>query len=194
MFPGIIGFISAIIAFDLTLQDSFRTSCEASLIDQIHSTPLLPYQIYMINSLVYLLKSIGHLLLSSIVLLIVSNVHVGFVNLVAFWLYFLVGLIFINQFGIIAGILTTNIKMRSELTIIFVSVIFLVCGVIIPSVQYPGITGQIIHYFPVTMLLEGGRDILVYNTLSNVNMIYIAVFSLLSYFMAYFTFKRWISR
>ncbi len=194
MFPGIVGFISVIIAFNLTLQDSFHTSREGSIIDQIHSSPLLTYQIYMIKSLVYLLKSFGHLFLSSIVLLIVSHVHVGFVNLFVFWLYFLVGLIFINQFGMIAGILATNIKIRSEFTIILVSVIFLACGAIIPSVQYSGILGQIIHYFPVSILIEGGRDILVYNTLSDVNMIYIVVFSLLSYFAAFLTFKRWISR
>ncbi|MDO9549161.1 MAG: ABC transporter permease [Candidatus Marinimicrobia bacterium] len=194
MFPGIVGFISAIIAFNLALQDSFHTSRETGLIDQIHSSPLLTYQIYMLKSLVYLLKSFGHLFLSSIVLIIVSGVHVGFFNLLAFWLYFLVGLLFINQFGLIVGIVATNFKVRSEFIIIFVSVIFMACGVIMPSVQYPGILGQIIHYCPVTILIEGGRDILVYNTLGKFYMIYLLLFSILSYFAAFLTFKQWISR
>ncbi|MBU0712624.1 ABC transporter permease [bacterium] len=194
MFPGIVGFVSTIIAFNLSLQDSFHSSREVGLIDQIHSSPLLTYQIYLVKSLVYLLKSSGHLILSSIVLLIASGVHVGFVNLLAFCLYFFVGLIFVNQFGLIAGIIATNLKVRSEFTIIFVAVIFLACGVIVPSTQYPGILGQIIHYFPVTILIEGGRDILVFNTLSNINMIYVLSFSILAYFAAFLTFKRWISR
>jgi len=194
MFPGIVGFISAIIAFNLPLQDSFQISREAGLIDQIHSSPLLTYQIYLLKTLVYLIKSFGHLFLSSIVLLIASGIHVDFLDLLAFWLYFLVGLLFINQFGLLAGIIATNIKVRSEFTIIFISVIFLACGVIIPSAQYPGIFGQIIHYFPITILIEGGRDILVYNCLSNVNLIYVLLLSVISYFAAFLTFKHWISR
>ncbi|MBN2600840.1 MAG: ABC transporter permease [Candidatus Marinimicrobia bacterium] len=194
MFPGIIGYIGAIIAFNLTLQDSFHTSSNVGLIDQIHSSPLLTYQIFMVKSLVNLLKSFGHLILSSITLLIISGIHIGFINLMLFWMYYIIGFIFINQFGSIAGIIATNLKIRSEFTLIFISILFLVCGVIVPSSQYPGILGQVVHYFPITILIEGGRDILVYNILSDINLIYVAVFSLLSYFIAYFTFKRWISR
>jgi len=194
MFPGIVGYISAVIAFNLTFQDAFHFSCETGLIDQINSSPLLTWQIYLLKSLVYLLRSAGHLLLSSIVLLIVGGIQFDLLNLLAFWLYSVAGLLFINQFGMITGLIATNLKMRSEFAIILISVIFMVCGVIIPSAQYPGNIGQIIHYFPVTILIEGGRDIMVYNFLSDVNLTYVLLLAIFSYFVAFLTFKRWISR
>lgn len=194
MIPGIIGFITGIIAFNIALQDSFHYSYNPGLTDQLLSSPLLCRQVFLIKSLIYLSKSSGHLILSSLVLLIVSGLQLNFGWLILFWLYYIIGLISINQFGIMAGIITTNLKIRSEFTIIFVMIIFLVCGVIVPSHQYSGIVGQVIHWFPVTVLLEGGRDILIYHSIDKINLIYLALLAILVYFSAYFLYKRRNSR
>lgn len=194
MTPGIIGFITGIIAFNIPLQDSFHYSQEIGLTDQILSSPLLCRQVYLVKSLIYWLKSAGHLLLSTLVLLIVGKCPVNFGFLVLFWLYYLLGLLSINQFGIMAGIISTNLKIRSEFTIIFIMIIFLVCGIIVPSFQYSGVAGTIIHYFPASILFEGGRDILVYHTIGTVNLIYLALLAIVSYFISYFLYKRRNSR
>ena len=194
IFPGLVAYIVSIIAFNLSLRDLYHQSLETGLIDQIHAAPLLTYQVYFIKSLIYLLKSAGHLLLTSLVLLIISSVPVSIFNLLLFYLYLILGLIFINQFGVIAGIVATKIKIRSEFAIIFIMALFMLCGVIIPSSEYPGIMAAIIRYFPVTVLFEGGRDLIVNGYISEIYLIYMAGFSIISYFIAFLIFRQWVRR
>ena len=192
--PGIAAYIVSAVAFNLSLRDLYHYSFNSGLIDQIQSTPLLTYQVYFLKSLIILIKSGGHLILTSVVLLIISGVRVHFINLILFWLYLILGLIFISQFGVISGILAAKLKIRSEFVIIFVMALFMLCGVIVPSSEYPGLLGIMIRYFPVTVLFEGGRDLMLGGNISGIYLIYVAGFSIVSYFIAFFIFRQWTRR
>ena len=51
-----------------------------------------------------------------------------------------------------------------------------------------------IRYFPVTVLFEGGRDLMLGGNISGIYLIYVAGFSIVSYFIAFFIFRQWTRR
>lgn len=193
MFPGVVGFFAVIFAYNLPLHEAYSMTNNTGLIDQVHSSPLLTGHVYLIKSFIYLLKSTGHLLLSSAILLVISKPALNPGNLFLFWLYIIFGLIALNQLGIITGIISANVKVRGGMIILFFITLVLVSGVLVPSVQYPGIWKLIIGYFPLTALIEGGRELLLFGTLNNISGLIVLFTNILTIVIAYFVFKRRIS-
>lgn len=194
MFPGIIGLFVTFMAFNLALQDTYRMFCESGLIDQINSSRLLTYQVYFIKSVIFLIESFGHLILSSIILWIVSGIHLNIGYLILFWFYYILGLILVSQIGVITGILSTNIRLQRGLLNSLVIAMLLCSGVIVPSLRYPGIWSQIIQYFPTTVIIEGGRELLIFHSLNKIYLPYLIFIDMAIVGIGYTVFRRRLSR
>jgi len=193
IFPGIVGFYAIIITFNLSLLEISKLSDKRGLLDQIYSTPLVAYQVYLVKSFVYLLRGIVYLIVSSLVLLLLAGKNIQFGWLILFWLYYVVGLIFIVQAGIITGFILTKSKLQHGMILMLFIAVLLCTGIIIPSSFYPGILNPIVKFFPTNVLIEGGRELLVFHKLSGVFSLYIIVFDSILTGISYFIFRRRIT-
>ncbi|MBU4444384.1 ABC transporter permease [bacterium] len=194
MFPGIIGLFATFMAFNLALQDTYRIVCETGLIDQINSSRLLTYQVYLIKSVIFLVKSFGHLILSSITLWIVAGIRLNVGYLILFWFYYILGLILISQIGMLTGVISANIRLQRGLLNSLVIAVLFCSGVIVPSLRYPGIWSQIIQYFPTTVIIEGGRELLIFHSLNKIYLPYIIFIDMAIVGIGYTVFRRRLSR
>jgi ABC-type polysaccharide/polyol phosphate export permease len=194
LFPGIIGLFATFMAFNLALQDTYRMVCETGLIDQINSSRLLTYQVYFIRSAIFLVESLGHLILSSITLWIVAGIRLNIGYLILFWFYYILGLILISQIGMITGILSANIRLQRGLLNSLVIAVLLCSGAIVPSLRYPGIWSQIIQYFPTTVIIEGGRELLIFHSLNKIYLPYLIFIDVAIVGIGYTVFRRRLSQ
>ncbi|MCG2715077.1 MAG: ABC transporter permease [Candidatus Marinimicrobia bacterium] len=194
MFPGIIGLFATFMAFNLALQDTYRIVCETGLIDQINSSRLLTYQVYLIKSVIFLVKSFGHLILSSITLWIVAGIRLNVGYLILFWFYYILGLILISQIGMLTGVISANIRLQRGLLNSLVIAVLFCSGVIVPSLRYPGIWSQIIQYFPTNVIIEGGRELLIFHSLNKIYLPYIIFIDMAIVGIGYTVFRRRLSR
>jgi len=194
MFPGIIGLFATFMAFNLAMQDTYRMVCETGLIDQINSSSLLTRQVYFIKSVVFLVESFGHLILASITLWIVAGIRIDVGYLVLLWFYYILGLIFISQIGMLTGIISANIKLQRGLLNSLVVAVLLCSGVIVPSLRYPGIWSQIIQYFPTTIIIKGGRELLTFNKLNVIYLPYLFFIDMAIVGIGYTVFRRKLSK
>lgn len=194
LFPGIIGLFATFMAFNLALQDTYRMVCETGLIDQINSSRLLTYQVYFIRSAIFLVESFGHLILSSIILWIIAGIRLNVGYLILFWFYYILGLIFISQIGMLTGIISANIKLQRGLLNSLVIAVLLCSGAIVPSLRYPGIWSQIIQYFPTTVIIEGGRELLIFHSLDKIYLPYLIFIDMAIVGIGYTVFRRRLSR
>jgi ABC-type polysaccharide/polyol phosphate export permease len=193
IFPGIIGFYAIIMTFNLSLQETNKLSNKRGLLDQVYSTPLVAHQVYFIKSLVYLLQGVAYLIVSSLVLLLLAGKNIQFGWLILFWLYYVVGLIFITYTGIITGFILTKSRLQHGMILMLFIAVLLCTGTIIPSSFYPGILNPIVKFFPTNILIEGGRELLVFHRLSGVFSLYIIVFDSILAGIGYFIFRRQIT-
>ena len=194
LFPGIIGLFATFMAFNLALQDTYRMVCETGLIDQINSSRLLTYQVYFIRSAIFLVESLGHLILSSITLWIVAGIRLNVGYLILFWFYYILGLILISQIGMITGILSANIRLQRGLLNSLVIAVLLCSGAVVPSLRYPGIWSQIIQYFPITVIIEGGRELLIFHSLNKIYLPYLIFIDVAIVGIGYTVFRRRLSQ
>ncbi len=194
MFPGIIGLFATFMAFNPALQDTYRMVCKTGLIDQINSSRLLTYQVYFIKSAILLVESFGHLILSSVILWIVAGIRLNVGFLILFWFYYIFGLILISQIGMITGILSANIRLQRGLLNSLIIAVFLCSGVIVPSLRYPGIWSQIIQYFPTTVIIEGGRELLIFHSLNKIYLPYLIFIDMAIVGIGYTIFRRRLSQ
>ncbi len=194
MFPGIIGLFATFMAFNLALQDTYRMVCETGLIDQINSSRLLTRQVYFIKSLVFLVESFGHLILASITLWIVAGIRLNVGYLALFWFYYILGLILISQIGMLTGVISANIKLQRGLLNSLIIAVLLCSGVIVPSLRYPGILSQIIYYFPTTIIIEGGRELLTFHNLNVIYLPYLIFIDMAIVGIGYTIFRRRLSK
>jgi ABC-type polysaccharide/polyol phosphate export permease len=193
MFPGAVGFFTLIFAFNLPLHEAYTMTNHTGLIDQVYSSPLLTGHVFMVKSVVYLLKSSAHLLLSSVVLLIIARPALHFGYLLLFWLYMIFSFIALNQLGIITGICSANLKIRTGMVILFFTTLVLGSGILIPADQYPGMWKALIGYFPLTAIIEGAREIVLYGTFDQISGLIVLFLNVLAIVISYFLFKRKIS-
>jgi len=193
IFPGIIGFYAVIMTFNLSLQEINQLSNKRGLLDQVYSTPLVAYQVYIVKSLVYLIKGVAYLIVSSLVLFLLAGKNIQLGWLILFWLYYVVGLIFMVQTGIITGFILTKSKLQYGMILMLFIAILLCTGTIIPSSFYPGILNPIVKFFPTNVLIEGGRELLVFHKLNGVFSLYIVVFDSILTGIGYFIFRRQIT-
>ena len=194
MFPGIIGLFATFMAFNLALQDTYRMVCETGLIDQINSSRLLTYQVYFIKSVIFLVNSFGHMILSSVMLWIVAGIRLNVGYLILFWFYYILGLILISQVGMLTGILSANIRLQRGLLNSLVIAVLFCSGVIVPSLRYPGIWSQIIQYFPTNVIIEGGRELLIFHSLNKIYLLYLIFIDMIIVGIGYIVFRRRLSR
>jgi len=192
-FPGIIGFYAIIMTFNLSLQEINQLSNKRGLLDQVYSTPLVAYQVYFIKSLLYLLQGVAYLIVSSLFLFLLAGKNIQLGWLILFWLYYVVGLIFIVQTGIITGFILTKSKLQHGMILMLFIAVLLCTGTIIPSSFYPGIFNLIVKFFPTNVLIEGGRELLVFHKIDGVFSLYIIVFDSILTGIGYFIFRRQIT-
>ena len=192
-FPGIIGFYAIIMTFNLSLQEINQLSPKKGLLDQVYSTPLVAYQVYCVKSLICLFQGIAYLIVSSLVLFLLAGKNIQLGWLILFWLYYIVGLIFIVQAGVITGFILIKNKLQNGMILMLFIAILLCTGTIIPSSFYPGILYPIVKFFPTNVLIEGGRELLVFHKLSGVFILYLIVFDSMLTGIGYFVFRRQIT-
>jgi ABC-type polysaccharide/polyol phosphate export permease len=193
IFQGIIGFYAIIITFNLSLLETSKLSDKQGLLDQIYSTPLVAYQVYLVKSFGYLIQGIAYLIVSSLVLFLLAGKNIQFSWLILFWLYYAIGLIFVAQTGIIAGITLTKIKLRQGIILMLLIAILFCTGTIVPSTVFPGILNPIVKFFPTNVLIEGGRELLVFHKLSGIFGLYIVLLDSVLFGIGYFIFRRWLT-
>ncbi len=194
MFPGIIAFISGIIAYGLSSVNTWKMLNVPGVMDQIRTSNLSLWQIHLSKSITYVIKTLIHTVLPSIFLYIMIGFSLPFAYILFFWIYLIFGVFFILQIGIMIGTLIVN--QRTHFLIIFFIVfpLFLLSGMIVPINYFPEIFSKIIYYFPTTAVIEGGRELFINHYFNFLYFLYLIVLDIITYFVSYLIFKRKLER
>lgn len=192
MFSSIIGWLNAMLAVGLTSNYIFRYFKDSrGDYQRLAGTPISRVYIgFLARSLVVL---IIHLIVSSLVLAALARYFPGFEQLLIFWAYALLALIFFIQVGIVIGM---GRDQRTQFYWIFLIILplFLMSGMIIPTHYYEGYLRHILMAFPSTVLIEGGRSILLKQPFNIVNILYLLGLNIFLFIGALYFFKRKLQR
>ena len=194
MFPGIIAFISGVIAYGLSSVNTWKMLNVSGLMDQIRTSNLSLWQIHLSKSISFVIETIIHMVLSSIFLYIVIGFSLPFAYILFFWVYLIFGVFFIIQIGIIVSTLIVNQTTHFLIIIFIVIPLFLLSGMIIPTSYYPEVFSQIIYYIPTTAIIEGGRELFINHSLNLFYFLYLIGLGIVTYFVSYSIFKRKLER
>jgi len=194
MFPGIIAFISGIVAYGLSSVNTWKMLNVSGLMDQIRTSNISPWQIHLSKSITYIIKTLIHTVLSSIFLYIIIGFSVSFSWIIFFLVYLIFGVFFILQIGIIVGTLIVNPRTHFLIVLFIVVPVFLLSGMIVPTNYFPEILSQIICYFPTSAVVEGGRELLINHSLNLFYFLFLIGLGIVTYFVSYFIFKRKLVR
>ncbi len=189
-YPGIISFWGIIFAWGIAGERTYQVVHATRTISQIRISPLSTSTIYFGELLSFGLEALAHVLLSSLVLLILIGGQLNFFFLLQFWVYMALIIYIFVQAGIIAGIKLPRRESFFMLSIALIAPLLLISGVLFPTHIYTGVWDNLFYYFPLTVMVEGARELLVYHSYNFIYLIYIFLLDGLVTLLCYFLFKK----
>jgi len=188
MFTSIISWLNTMLALGLTANYVFRYFKESrGDFQRLAGTPVVQiYSAFLIRSAVIL---IFHLIVSSLILAVFSGYLPEFERLLIFWIYALLALIFFIQLGIMIGM---GKDQRTQFYWIFLVILplFLLSGMIIPTHFHDGYLRYFLIILPSTVLIEGGRRILLNQLFNILNPLYLLGLNIFMFIGGLYFFKR----
>jgi len=189
-YPGIVSFWGIMFAWGIAGERTYQAVHATKTISQIRISPLSTITIYFGEVLAYELEALAHVLLSSLLLLILIGGQLNFLFLLQYWIYMGLVIFVFVQLGIIAGIKLPRRESFFMLSMALLAPLLLLTGVLFPTHIFAGVWDNIFYYFPLTVMVEGGRQLLVYHSYNFIYLIYIIILDGLVTLLGYYLFKK----
>ncbi len=188
--PGLIVLVSSMVAFSLSISESWRSIRYSGYLDQLRTARYFEWQIHLAQSLKILIETIFHIVLTSLFLLMLSGLKINLFLLFGFWIYLIIGVIFIIQSGILIGIHIVERQFPFYFIILFLIPLFLMSGVLVPVHQYPTFWARIIYFLPTTAIVEGARQLFSNHHFNVLYFLYMLVLAGSSYLICFHFYRR----
>jgi ABC-type polysaccharide/polyol phosphate export permease len=190
MFASITIFLPAIATFILSTLHTWNFVNREELLEQIRISNLFYWQIYLYKSIYFMLHSVIYVIISTLLIFALINFSINFLNILLFWIYYILCSIFIIQVGILIGIFVRDVRYITYIFSFIILPLFIASGTIVPTEFYPEIIDKIIYYLPTTAMIEGGRSLIINRSFNTFYLIYIVIMDCVIYFAVIQSFRK----
>lgn len=190
MFASVTTFLPAIATFFLSTFHTWNFVNRKELFEQIRASNLFYWQTHLYKSIYFAIHSTIYVITSSLLVFILVNFSINFLNILLFWIYYILCSIFVIQLGILIGIFVQDKKYITYIFSFIVLPLFIASGTIVSTEFYPKIIDKIIYYLPTTAIIEGGRKLIIDGSFNIFYLIYIIIIDCVIYFTTMQFFKK----
>jgi len=134
-----------------------------------------------------------YLIISTLILATLIGYIPGFGTLLLFWIYGLPAMLVFLQIGILIG-LDNNQRNHFFWMVLVIVPLFLMSGMLIPSHYFNEFGRIVLSALPSTAYVEGGRSILLHQSLAILNVFYLVILNVFLFIGVLYFFKRKLNK